>query len=106
MATAKIDHLADLASNVIRPALDEAKLITEKRAGDAVYVATLTEELRNIEAKIAAMEEAAQLCASAAAVQFGLAGASEDLPDAKWIRAKSGELERRLRHIEQSSKQR
>jgi len=69
-------------------------------------VATLTEELRNIEAKIAALEEAAQLCASAVAIQFGIRDASEALPDAHWIRAKSGELERRLRRIEQLSKQR
>jgi len=60
MATAKRNYFPDLASNVIRPALVEAMLLTEKHAGDAVYMATLAEELRNVEAKIAAMEEANQ----------------------------------------------
>ena len=61
MATAKANHLPALALNVIRPALVEAKLLTDKHARDAVYVVTLTEELRSIEEKIAAMEEALQL---------------------------------------------
>ncbi len=55
MAMAKAKHVAHLGSYVIRPVLVEAKLLTEKHAGDAIYVATLAEELRNIEAKIAEM---------------------------------------------------
>ena len=106
MATAKTNYLPDLASYVIRPALVEAKLITEKRAGDAVYVATLSEELRNIEAKITAMEESAHLGSFAAAGQFGPYASAEDRPDANWIRTKSRELQLRLRRIEQSAKQR
>jgi len=105
MATAKANHLPDLASYVIRPALVEAKLMTAKHARDAVYVATLTEELRNIEAKIAAMEEALQLGSLAASSQHRPCRASKDLPDANWIREKSGELDLRLRRIEHSSKQ-
>jgi len=38
-ATSKANHLPGLASYVIRPALAEAKLMTEKHARDAVYVA-------------------------------------------------------------------
>src|SRR5664280_1778693 len=69
MATAKANHLPDLASYVVRPALVEAKLMTEKHARDAVYVVTLIEELRNIEVKIAATEEALQLGSFATSIQ-------------------------------------
>ena len=58
MATAKANPLPTLALDVIRPALAEAKLMTAKRARDAVYVVTLAEELRSIEEKIAAREKA------------------------------------------------
>ena len=105
MATAKTNSLQHLASYVIRPALVEAKLITKKHAEDAVYMATLAEELLNIEAKINAMEEAAQFGSSAPAVQVGDRRESEDWSDANWIRTKSCELELRLRRIEQSSEQ-
>lgn len=47
MATVKANSLQHLASYVIRPALVEAKLITEKHASDAVYMVTLGEELLN-----------------------------------------------------------
>jgi hypothetical protein len=103
MATAKANHLPDLASYVIRPALVEAKLMTEKRARDAVYVTTLVEELRNIEARIAATEEARQLGSLAAPSQPRPCRAPKDRPDANWIREKSSELDLRLRRIEQSS---
>jgi hypothetical protein len=105
MATAKTNSLQHLASYVIRPALVEAKLITKKHAEDAVYMATLAEELLNIEAKINAMEEAAQFGSSAPAVQVGDRRESEDWSDVNWIRTKSRELELRLRRIEQSSEQ-
>jgi hypothetical protein len=106
MATAKANHLPDLASYVVRPALVEAKLMTEKHARDAVYVATLIEELRNIEAKIAATEEARQLGSFADLIQHRPCCAPKDRPDAKWIREKSSELDLRLRRIEESSQQR
>jgi hypothetical protein len=105
MATARKSHLPDLAFYVIRPALVEAKLMTEKHARDAVYVATLTEELRNIELNIAATEEAMQL-GLAASNQHSPCRAPQDCPDANWIREKSSELDMRLRRIEESSKQR
>jgi len=60
MAVANTNSISQVASSAIRPALVEARLITDKHAADAVYMATLAEELRNIEAKIAAMEEANQ----------------------------------------------
>lgn len=102
MATAKTNHLPDLALYVIRPALVEARLISEKRAHDAVYVATLSEELRTIEAKIAAQEQTLHLVSqqpeTAASESDGQP--SSDGHDAKWIRAKSSELDCRLRRIE------
>lgn len=106
MATAKTHRFPDLAPYVIRPALVEAKLITDKRAHDAVYVVTLTEELRNIEVKIAATEEGLQLGSSTAAVPHGTCLAPAEGPDANWIRTKSSELVLRLRRIEQLSKKR
>jgi hypothetical protein len=111
MATAKTTHLPALALYVIRPALVEAKLLTDKHARDAVYVVTLTEELRSIEEKIAAMEEALQLDSPQLDSPEENAPARERAcrvpqggPDANWIRAKSGELDQRLRRIEQSAK--
>jgi len=106
MATATANHLPGLALYAIRPALVEAKLMTEKRARDAVYVVTLAEELGCIEEKIAAMEKGLQLVLQQ---EDGLAGetacrAPQDCPDANWIRAKSSELDQRLRRIEQSAK--
>jgi len=106
MATAKANHLPALALAVIRPALVEAKLLTDKHAHDVVYVATLAEELRNIEEKIAAMEEALRLVSQRKdALALGKAcRPPQDGPDAHWIRAKSSELSQRLRRIEQSAK--
>ncbi len=103
MATTKTKHPSDLDCHIIRPALVEAKLMTAKRARDSVYVATLTEELRSIEVKIAATEEGLQLNSSMAAVLHGSGPAPTNLPDAEWIRTKSGELDLRLRRIEQVS---
>jgi len=113
MATVETNHLPDLALYVIRPALAEARLMTEKHARDAVYVVMLTKELRNIEMKVAAMEEALQLRPEAAATEHlphipedcECVGrrAPESQADADWIRAKSSELNRRLRRIEQLS---
>jgi hypothetical protein len=105
MATAKTSNLPDVGASVIRPALAEARLMTDKRACDAVYLVTLKEELRNIERKIAAMEKALQLGACAATVAQGTSGDWAQGPDATWIRTKSGELDLRLRRIEQLSKQ-
>jgi hypothetical protein len=107
MATARTDSLRHLASYVIRPALVEAKLITKKHAGDSVYMVTLAEELLSIEAKIAAMEQSAQICSLASAGQLvDDHKPEEEWSDANWIRTKSNELELRLRRIEQLSKQR
>jgi hypothetical protein len=104
MATAKANHLPALALAVIRPALVEAKLLTDKHARDAVYVVTLAEELRSIEEKIAAMEETLQLVSQQAdALAVGRAcRPPQGGPDAHWIRAKSSELSQRLRRIQQS----
>lgn len=101
--TARTNSLRYLARYIIRPALVEANLLTKKHAGDAVYMATLAEELVGIEVKIAAMERASQLSTSSPAVQSSDCLDSEDWSDANWVRAKSRELGLRLRRIEQSS---
>jgi len=85
----------------IRPALAEARLMSKKRARDTVYVATLTEELCDIEAEIAAVEDDLQLN-SAAGSEDETLGARPELPDSEWIHTKSGELEARLHRIQQS----
>ena len=106
MATAKANHLPELARAVIRPALVEATLLTDKHARDAVYVVTLAEELRSIEEKIVAMEEGLQFVSQPKdAVALGSACRTpQDGPNAQWIRTKSSELRERLRRIEQSDK--
>jgi hypothetical protein len=106
VATAKANHPPALALAVIRPALVEAKLLTDKHARDAVYVVTLAGELRSIEEKIAAMEEALQLVSreedTLAVVK--VCPMPQDGVDAHWIRAKSNELSQRLRRLEHSGK--
>ena len=104
MAAAKTNVLSQVASYAIRPALVEARLITEKHASDAVYVATLAEELRNIEVKIAAMEEATQFGFPVAAIHVGPLFAAEGSSGANWIRTKSRELDARLRRVERASR--
>ena len=102
MATAKTNHLSALSMFAIRPALTEARLLTAKRAGDTVYVATLAEELRTIEGKIAAMEKEKHLGLQGAPQgpsQGPATSQAEDEWNADWIRAKSGELDWRLRRI-------
>jgi hypothetical protein len=95
------DQWTSMVSYKIRPALAEARLMSKKRARDAVYVATLTEELRDIEAEIAAVENDLQL-SSAAGTKDETSVPSPQLPDADWIHTKSGELEARLHRIQQS----
>jgi hypothetical protein len=103
MAAAKTNHLSDPARYVIRPALAEAKLMSEKHARDAVYVSTLTEELRNIERMIATMETNLELAALPAPEEEKFPVDAAEASAAMWIRSKSGELDRRLRRIEQAA---
>ena len=88
----------------MRQALVEAKLMSEKRACDAVYVATLTEELRNIEKKIASFEQTRRSVVDESSTQAPPLLAPEDLPDVDWIHQKARELELRLRGVEQAFK--
>jgi hypothetical protein len=106
MAIAKANQLPALALYAIRPALVEAKLMTDKRARDAVYVVTLAEELRTIEEKIVDLEQALQVVSQEgdAPAQERACRPHQDAPDANWIRAKSNELDHRLHRIEQSAK--
>ena len=61
MCAAKRNRALAPALLALRPALTEARLMTEKHACDENYVATLAEELRRIESKIAAAEEVLHL---------------------------------------------
>ena len=105
MASTKVNSLFSVASNLFRPAIVEAKLMTAKHARDAVYVATLAEELNVIDTKLAAMEEALQVNSpdSLDAAQPRPCRIPEAGPDANWIREKSGELDVRLHRIEQNA---
>lgn len=94
------DQWTSTVSYRIRPALAEARLMSKKRARDAVYVATLTEELRDIEAEIAAVENDLQLSSSIDTKEKTPAMPPE-FPDADWIHTKSEELEARLHRIQQ-----
>ena len=88
----------------MRQALVEARLMSDKRACDAIYVATLTEELHNIEKKIAALEQIRRTPIDENLTQVSAVTAPEDLPDAGWIHRKARELELRLRGVEQTFK--
>lgn len=103
MTNQKTEHLPHLVSYVIRPALTEAKLMTRKHARDTVYVATLTEELCGIDAKLAELEKDMQLSTSTQPMTVSPLAAAPEPPDADWIHAKSAELEARLHRIERSS---
>ena len=79
--------------------------MTPKHARDAVYVATLAEELSAIDTKLSAMEEALQADAQGdpEAVRPRPCRLPEGGPDANWVREKSNELDLRLRRIERSN---
>ncbi len=104
MTSTKTSSRAFLATYLFRPAIVEAKLMTAKHARDAVYVATLAEELRAIDSKLSAMESAQQveLPPDPEAARPRPCRMPEDGPDADWIREKSDELDLRLRRIEQN----
>jgi hypothetical protein len=102
MAVAGVNHLPDARFFFVRQALVEARLFSEKRSCDAVYVATLAEELRNIEKKIASFEKTCSCFIEESSTQAPPLPAPEFLPDADWIHRKASELELRLRGIEQS----
>jgi len=102
MAVTGVNQLPDAGFLVMRQAPVEARLMSEKRACDAVYVATLTEELRNIEKKIAAFEQTRRSAIDERSTPAPPLPAPEDLPDADWIHQKARELDLRLRGVEQA----
>ena len=104
MTVTVMNHLPEPGFFFMRQALVEARLTSDKRACDAVYVATLAEELRNIEKKIAALEHVRRSRMDKNLVQVSVGPAPEDLPDADWIHRKARELELRLRGVEQTFK--
>lgn len=103
MATARSNRVAHLSRYVIRPALAEARLLNAKHANDPVYLGTIAEELRNVEKQVASLEESLHLQPSAAETQPSVDAAATDLPGVAWIHAKSTELGRRMRQIEEMS---
>ena len=99
-----MNHFPEPGFFFMRQALVEARLMSDKRACDAVYVATLAEELRNIEKKIAAFEQIRRSPIDENLIQVSAVLPPEDLPDADWIHRKARELELRLRGVEQTFK--
>lgn len=104
MAVVGANYLPDEGFFFMRQALLEARLITGKRACDAVYVATLVEELRNIEEKIAALEKACRSVVDESTTKVLSPRSPEESPDAEWIHRKARELGLRLRSVEKASK--
>ena len=104
MAVMGMNQLPDPGFFFMRQALVEAKLMSDKRACDAVYVATLTEELHNIEKKIAALEQIRRTPIDENLTHVSAVPAPDGLPDADWIHRKARELELRLRGVEQTFK--
>ena len=99
MATARVNPVTSSPLYVIRPALAEARLVTEKHARDTRYVSDLSEELRRIESMIVAMEQDLEL--ASAPDEHVCPCAPTDGLTVDWIRTKSGELGSRLRRIEE-----
>jgi len=98
MATQSVstNRLPELARYVLRPTLAEARLITDKHACNAAYVEGLAEQLRDVEVKISALENALHLDSPAP---------DDDLanrPEIERIRCRSTQLSCRLRRIEES----
>ena len=97
MGTSRVNQLRD-SSYIIRPALVEAKLMTDKQGRDEVYVVTLKEELQKIESMIAEMENRLQLDGPRG---DGCTPAG-DGSNTNWIRTKSSELDLRFKRIEKA----
>jgi hypothetical protein len=93
-------RLPALALHSFRPAITDAKLMTEKQALDAVYVASLAEELATIDRKLSAMEQALH---PESLQNRGCACVSGQPPEqqrsALWVRTKCRELDSRLHRI-------
>jgi hypothetical protein len=104
MAAARVSTLPELVRYGIRPTLVEARLISDKHANDAAYISALSEQLRDIERNIAALEESLRLHSSSGEVPGSIHESSgERTPDINWIRTKSSQLCSRLRRIEETS---
>jgi hypothetical protein len=95
-------QLSDLLFFNMRQALVEARLITDKHACDAIYVVTLLEELRDIEARITALEKPDSLTPGSGSNTVASAPLPESLPDAQSIQSRACELEARLQRIQSS----
>jgi hypothetical protein len=92
-------QVVTVLGSYLRPAIVEAKLMTDKHACDEIYVATLAEELRTIETKIALSEKLLGIEAEQRPCR-----AYENPSQAAWIREKSVELDRRLRRVERTNR--
>jgi hypothetical protein len=104
MTNTKASSLPSLECHLFRPAIVEAKLMTAKHARDAVYVATLAEELSVIDTKLSAIEEKLQVgpAPNPETARPRPCRMPEGGPYANWIREKSCELDVRLRRIEKN----
>lgn len=90
-----------LALHRFRPAIVDAKLMSDRQSRDPVYVAGLAEELHVIDTKMAAIERTLQI--EPAPDQPNEAGenpTAECERTAQWIRGKCEELDIRLHRIQ------
>jgi len=92
-------QLPELGFHLFRPTIVEARLMTAKQAEDAVYVATLADELCGIERRIRVREEALEPVPQSECESTASQPAEEE-HTAEWIRTKCRELDSRLRRIE------
>ena len=95
MKTANTTCMAVLACHLYRPAIVEARLMTDKHAQNQAYVAALAKELQGIDERLCAMEQAAAIDSRPRPCRLPESG-----PDAKWIREVSGDLNQRLHRLE------
>jgi hypothetical protein len=103
--SAKTSSPTLLAICLFRPVISEAKLMNRKHAHDPIYVATLAEDLRTIDKKLAAMEDALHVERTAfLQTEFTSTIAADSDLAAEWIRMKSAELDIRLHRIETLSR--
>ena len=100
MTNAKSSSLPALAQ-LFRPAIAEARLMSDKRAHDPAYVAALVQELTNIEGKISALERSLHTDPTRTSAQTRPCRTRDHAADAKSVRELSSDLYCRLRRLEQ-----
>jgi len=98
MLASRLESSDSRTQYCIRAALAEARLMTAKQASDQTRFLLLAEELRSIEQSIASLEPNQPVLHQQSCLEPDAGTA-----DWQWMRAKSAELDRRLRQIELNS---